>query len=195
MGLGLLVACAAVADVQTAGAHSCAQPVTVVQGQETTVQIGITVGDEGADSVTFEFGPGFKLTPHIQRRGWTVEQETDVIRFSDGRLEPNTCELFDVSLRAGEAGTFRVRAFQRLGAGDWTEHPPNGDVFIQPDGSNLVVNHDGPPNSKFEQIVTVTASSDDAGAPTAIFVVAGLAALVVVALLLPLRGSRRRQAS
>jgi hypothetical protein len=167
-------------------------PVTVVQGIETKVKIGVTVGDSPSDTVTFEFAEGFKITPNIQRRGWTVEQETDVIRFSGGELAAGSCEVFEVSIRAHDAGTFRVRAFQRLGGGQWSEHPPDGDVFLNPDGSSVVVNHEGPANAQFEQIVTVTPRADSAaGAPVLMLVVTTLAVLGGLAVVLTRR--RRRQ--
>jgi hypothetical protein len=130
--------------------------VTVVQGVDTDVEVGVTMGDEVTTAVTFEFPETVEIVGDAAKAGWTVEQGDSFVRFSGGRLDPQSCALFPVRVRAEEAGSFRVRAYQTTESGATVEHPPEGDIFMQPDGSSLTVSHSGPPNEMFEQVLHVT---------------------------------------
>jgi hypothetical protein len=192
LGLSIVLASGAT-DVTRAAAHSCAEPVTVVEGVDTEVQVGVTVGEMPTEEITFEFALSIEITRDVERRGWKVEQEPSTIRFTGGPLEPDTCVLFDVPIRANDPGTFRVRAFQLVGDRLYAEHPPDGDVFVQPDGSNVVVDHSGPPDPLFEQVIYVTAADDEeASLVPLLLTVATLAAAVIGLFVLVARRSPGR---
>ena len=72
----------------------------------------------------------------------------------------------------GLVANFRVRAFQRIEGGQVTEHPPDRDVFMNADGTSVMVNHSGPPDPMFEQVIYVTeGTSDSSGPRTALLIV------------------------
>jgi hypothetical protein len=184
---GIAAVASVAADLPRAWAHSCAEPLVIAEGSETEVDVGVSVGDVPTEDVTFEFAPGFEVTDAPGLTGWEGEAADGAARFTGGRLDPQTCALFSVVVRADEPGTFRVRALQRLEGGEVVEHPPNGDLFAQPDGSVLQVNHAGPPNAAFEQVITVTAAGESSGAPIGLF-----AAMTAVGGVLWFAVSRRR---
>jgi hypothetical protein len=108
-------------------------------------------------------------------------------------LDPNACATFPVTIRATEAGAFAVLALEHQTDGTVTQHPADGDVFLQPDGTELAVSHGGPPNPAFEQVIY--AETKDTGAsPLAIVgAVTGLAALVLIGYVLFVRSPARRR--
>jgi len=173
-------------------AHNCTEPVTIVQGELATVQVHVNVGDEGANEVNLEFDDGFTIRSGVSLAGWDVAQEQTAIRFSGGDLEPGACAQFDVPVKAKDSGVFRVRAFQRLKDGQWSEHPPDGDVFMDANGVGTAVNHEGVPNPIFEQVIYVTGSAS-ASSGTSLPLLFGTAALVgaTIILLAPRRKRRR----
>jgi hypothetical protein len=179
ISVAVLVLGSTLLEVGHAGAHSCAKPITVAEGQRTEIEVGVSVGDEPSEDVTFEFAEGFEVLEVPGRPGWDGEQVGNTARFTGGSLDPQGCAVFSVTIRAGEPGTYRVRALQRLGDGRVVEHPPNGDLFAQPDGSYLQVDHSGPPNAAFEQVVTVTPGGESSGAP--IGLLAGLTVIGALA--------------
>jgi hypothetical protein len=63
-------------------------------------------------------------------------------------------------------------------------------VFIQPDGSSLLVNHEGPPNPAFEQVVYVKAGGTS-GSSAPIFLLLGTFVLTVLAVVLLTRKPRK----
>ena len=195
LAIGGVIAAISVAGIDIATAHSCAEPVTIAQGQDTVVQVGVTVGDLPTTDITFEF-PGIEVTDVIDRRGWEVEQDGNSVRFTGGRLEAQVCDLFEVSIRARDAGAYRVRALQRLDDGQVVEHPPNGDLFPTADGSSfIVVDHAGPPNPAFEQVIYVTEREESSGRTTALLIVTAGAVVAGLLVLTPRRGSGRRAAA
>ena len=174
-----------------ASAHSCAEAITVVEGQETEVQVGITVGEAPTDDIAFEFPDTIEIVEVVERRGWTGEQQGPFVRFSEGHLDIESCDVFDIVIRATEAGTFRVPAYQQLADGQIVQHPPDGDIILKPDGTSVVVDHQGPPNTDFEQIISVTEAAEESSART-ILLIATAAALLVVAAVTVWRRLRRR---
>ena len=188
----VLAATSLVAGSAPALAHNCAEPVSLVQGVKTTVKVGVTVGDEPADELNLEFDDIFKIAKGVTRPGWVVQQEGSVIRFSKGKLEPATCMSFDVPVTAQSSGTFRVRAFQRLNGGLWSEHPPDGDVFMHADGSSTIVNHEGVPNPEFEQVLYVSGAGDTSSGVSWPLLLVTVGAVVAVVILLAPRRKRRR---
>jgi hypothetical protein len=171
-----------------AGAHSCAEQLTVAQGADTPVSVGVTVGDVPTGDVTFEFADSFEITGVTERRGWESELDGQIVRFTGGPLDAGVCDVFEVSVAASEPGTFRVRAFQRIEGGQVTEHPSEGDVFMNADGTSVVVNRSGPPDPMFEQVISVTeAGSDSSGPRTALIIVTAGALLAAAVAFLPRR--------
>jgi hypothetical protein len=191
LGAVLVLGGSLVVTTRVGWAHSCATAVTVAEGVDTDVQVGVTIGDLAATAVTFEFPESMEITRTVDRRGWTVQQEESTIRFSEGRLEPQSCELFTVPIRAKDEGTFRVRAFQLTEQDQWVEHPPNRDVFMQPDGSSVVVNHAGEPNELFEQIIHVTSHEDATGRRNALIIATVVIGVVAAIYFVPRAGRPR----
>ena len=163
MGAVLALAGAALSVVfaSSASAHSCAQPVHVVHDRDTQVNVGVTVGDVPVNDVRIEFSKSVLVKQLVQQRGWAAEQlDEHTVRFSGGSLDPNVCATFPVKIRGTATGSFGVRAFETQADGAVTEHPADGDIFAMPDGSNITVDHTGPPNPAFEQVVYVDDASD-----------------------------------
>jgi hypothetical protein len=169
--LALAGAALSVAFAPPASAHSCAQPVHVVHDRDTQVNVGVTVGDVAVNDVRIEFSNSVLVKQLVEQRGWTAQQLDDhTVRFSGGSLDPNVCATFPVVIRGTATGSFGVRAFETQTDGAVTEHPADGDVFVSADGSSITVDHAGPPNPAFEQVVYVDAS--DSGASTRVIVLA-----------------------
>jgi hypothetical protein len=136
----------------------------VVQNRDTQVEIGVTVGNVAVHEVRIEFSESVLVKQIVQQTGWTVEQlDSHNVRFSGGSLDPNECSTFPVVIRGTRTGSFGVRAYETQEDGAVTEHPADGDLFALPDGSTVIVDHAGPPNPAFEQVVYVDAT--DSGAP------------------------------
>jgi LPXTG-motif cell wall-anchored protein len=174
-------------------AHSCAQPVHIPPDRATQVPIGVTVGDVPVHDVKVQFANSVQVTQVVQQRGWTVEQlDPTTVHFSGGTLDPNTCATFPIVVRSSVAGTFAVRAFETQADGSLVEHPAEGDIFAQPDGSTVVVRHGGPPNPLFEQVVYVDAKNT--GVSTGGIVLAAVALPALAALGYIVFGRRRRVA-
>jgi hypothetical protein len=170
---------AIVVTATPAAAHSCAQPVRVVTDRDTEVRVSATSGDVRVNQVTFQFSKSVQVKAPGQQAGWTAEQiDASSVRFSGGTLDPNTCAAFPVTIRATKAGSFAVRAFLQQEDGALVEHPANGDIIQQPDGSAVVVDYAAPPNPLFEQVIF--ADDNDSGA-SKIAIIAAAAALPVLA--------------
>jgi hypothetical protein len=174
-----------------ARAHSCAEEVTVAEGVETTVEVGVTMGEVTPKDVTFEFPLSMEITDEVELRGWEVEQEESAIRFGGGEFEPESCKLFEVPIKANDDGTFRVRAIQRLEDDTLIEHPPNGDIIMEEDGTSIFVDHSGPPNTKFEQVITVTPGEESSGSRNVLLIATGLAGLAAAIYFVPRAGRVR----
>lgn len=174
-----------------AAAHSCAEPVTITAGVDTTVAVAVTVGDQPSGEIRFEFDRSFEIGDAVGRPGWTVEQLGSSVTFTGGPVEAEACEAFDIPVRATNAGTFRVRAFQTLEDGQVVEHPPNGDVLIDASGPSLVVNHEGTPNPAFEQVIYVQPGEEASNARSGLLLAASLG-FVVIAVLVVRRLNRRQ---
>jgi hypothetical protein len=163
-----------------AAAHSCAQPARVVKDRDTEIRVSATGGDVPVDEVTFQFSKSIELKAPGQQAGWTAQQvDGSSVRFTGGKLDPNACATFPVTIRATKAGSFAVRAFLLQENGAVVEHPAQGDIIQQPDGSTIVVDYSAPPNPAFEQVII--ADDNDSGGST-IAIIAAAAALPVLAL-------------
>lgn len=187
IGGRLLVAVMALAlsltGAEPASAHSCAEPVTIVAGEETTVQLAITGGTEPSRDITFDLGD-FEVVDAAEARGWEVEKGPSSVRYVGGPLEPETCVPFEMVIRADRAGALRVRALQRLEDGRVVEHPAEGDIFVDDTGGSVQVNRSGPPNPLFEQVIYVTAEPQDSSARTPLLVATAVVAIVVLVLVI-----------
>lgn len=153
-------------------------------GADSTASVAVTVGDVAMDEVRLEFDPSFEIGADVRRPGWEVQVTESSVSFTGGALEPGACEIFEVPVRAATAGTFRVRAFQTLAGGPYVEHPANGDVFLNADGSSYVVDRSGPPNPAFEQVIYVEPGESQQSARAVLLVVSGLALGIVAVVLL-----------
>ena len=125
--------------------------------------------------------------------GWQGEQvDQRSVRFTGGSLDPNACATFPVTIRATKAATSAVLALEHQTDGTVMQHPADGDILAQPDGTAVAVNHAGPPNSLFEQVVV--AEDHESGVPSLALVAAivGLGILVVVGYAMFTRPGKRR---
>ena len=147
----------------SASAHSCATPVTLPAGRAVATTLAVTVGSVSTGDVTFQIPDTISVVDAPPVRGWEVERTDSSVRYVGGPLEPDSCVPFEMVLRGSQAGTGRVRVLQRLDDGSVTEHPAEGDIFVNEDGTSVVVDRSGPPNEFFEQIITVTGTAPAPG--------------------------------
>jgi hypothetical protein len=192
-----VVALVGVTGTAPASAHSCAVPVTVKRGAETQIQVGVTVGNVPTSDITFQFQPGLTVTRTVRSHGWTVTKDGQDVHYTGGKLDAQICTTFPVYVRASAEGSYRVRAFQKADDGTTAEHPPDGDLFLQPDGSSVLVNHEGPPNPAFEQVVYATASGAGSGSGATVLILVAATAVVIVGdlVLVARRRKKRRDAA
>ena len=161
-----------------ASAHSCATPVTLPAGSDTATELAVTVGSVPTGDITFQLPDTITVVDAAPVRGWEVERTDSTVRYIGGPLEPDSCVPFEMVLRGSVAGTGRVRVLQRLADGSVTEHPAEGDIYLGDDGTSVMVNRSGPPNERFEQIITVTGNPPTPGSSAGPVVAAtGVAAL------------------
>lgn len=146
-----------------ASAHSCATPVTLPAGRAVTTTLAVTVGSLPTGDITFHLPDTISVLDASPVRGWEIERTESTVRYVGGPLEPDVCVPFEMVLRGSEEGTGRVRVFQRLDDGSEVEHPAEGDMFLDDEGRSVVVNRSGPPNERFEQIITVTGAAPAPG--------------------------------
>jgi hypothetical protein len=172
----------------TASAHSCAKPVTISSDKKTEIQVGVTMA-EAPIAITLQFAPEVVVTKPGKVPGLRIEPQGQQVQY-EGDFHADQCILLPVEVRGTAAGTYRVRALQAMPDGTETEHPADGDIFIQPDGSSLQVNHEGPPNPAFEQVVYVKASGTS-GSSAPIFLLLGTFVVTVLAVVLLTRRPRR----
>jgi hypothetical protein len=180
VGAGALVGLLTL-SADPASAHSCAVPVTVEQGSDVPVEIAVTAGGEPSNEVTFWFEGPFEVVEVADVRGWVAEVDGASVRFTGGELAPEACVPFEMVVRGEEAGTFRVRAVQRLADGRTFEHPTEGDIFLDEQGQSVVVDRSGPPNPAFEQVVYVTEASGGSSARTVLLIGTALGGVIVLA--------------
>lgn len=174
---------ALVAGAGPASAHSCAETVTVVEDVPTDVTLTVTLEDLVPEAITLEFEYGlFEITEDVTKPGWRVEQEKDVIRFSEGELEANSCVTFDVPIKALEEGTYRVRAFQHVSETELVEVPAEGDAITLDDGSTVMVDREGPPNEAFDQIIVVTPGEEESSSRPWLIALAVVGVVGVIAI-------------
>jgi hypothetical protein len=141
--------------------------------------------------VTLQFGAGLQVKEVTKQTGWTIEQDGNSVHYTGGSLPANGCAQLTVTIRAADTGAYKVRALQRLDDGEVVEHPQDGDVIMQPDGSSLIVNHEGPPDPRFEQVINVKPGAYAFRiSPVMVFMVVSLVVLALVFL----DGRRRKRA-
>jgi hypothetical protein len=174
-----------------ASAHSCAKAVTIAPGKETEVQVGVTVA-EAPLAITLQFSPELVVKQPGEVPSLTVEHQGQQVQYQ-GNIHADQCMLLPVTVRATGGGTYRVRALQSLPDGSVAEHPADGDVYVQPDGSTLLVNHEGPPNPAFEQVVYVKGGGGASSAP--IFLLLGTFLVTIVAVAVLARKPRKSKGS
>lgn len=183
-GIGGVVLLATMALAGPAAAHSCAESVSLVAGTEAIASVRVTIGDQPSGEIRLEFDRSFEIGDDVGRPGWTVEVVGSSVTFTGGPLEAESCETFDIPVRAADAGTFRVHALQTLEGGEVVEHPPNGEVLLDANGPSLVVNHEGTPNPAFEQVIYVQPDEEERRARSGLLLATSLAfvaiAIVVV---------------
>jgi hypothetical protein len=175
-----------------ADAHNCAKPVTIPAGHDSPVDITVTIGDTSPSAITVRVPSSMTIVSAAAVPGWTIEQHASSVTYTGGATQPNGCAMFPLVVRA-DGGSYSVRAVQRLPSGDTVEHPANGDVFLNADGTSTVVDYSGPPNPAFEQVIFVTGSSSSGGVvrPIATGVAIGLVLCGGFWLALRLRDRRR----
>jgi hypothetical protein len=154
VGCGLLLG-------SPADAHACAAEDTLDAGTEATIGVAVTGHDVPAAGVTIFFDESFEIIEVDEPPGWRAEIEGNAVEYTGGEVPPLECSLFDVVVRPTESGEFRVRPVLTLDDGTQVEHPAEGDIFGQEDGSQVVVNRNGPPNPVFEQVVRVTGDTSE----------------------------------
>jgi hypothetical protein len=179
VAFGLIVLGWGLAAVPSARAHTCAEASSLDAGREATLGVAVTGHDVPAVGVTIQFDESFEVMDAAEPRDWTAEIDGNVVEYTGGEIPPQECLLFDVVVRPTEGGTFRVRPVLILEDGTEVEHPPNGDIFLQEDGSQVFVDRNGPPNPVFEQVVTVTGGTGG-GTPVLALVGGGLWATIAV---------------
>jgi hypothetical protein len=164
-----------------ASAHSCAVPVHIVKDRDTQVNIGVTVGDLPVNGVKIEFSPSVQVKGLVQQRPWTVTQvDPTTVTFTGGRFDPNSCTTLPVVVRGTATGSFAVRALETQEGGSVVEHPGDGDIIPQADGSSIVVNHAATPNPAFEQVLYVDATDSGASKPQILLAAIALPVLAAV---------------
>ena len=176
---GLAIAGALLAlESAPAEAHSCATPVTIPAGRPVATTLAVTVGSLPTSDITFQLPDTIEVVDVPAARGWEVEHTESTVRYVGGQLDPDVCVPFEMTLRGSQAGTGRVRVFQRLADGSVAEHPAEGDIFLNEEGVSVVVNRSGPPNELFEQIITVTGTAPEPGASAGPLVAASVLAAI-----------------
>jgi hypothetical protein len=153
-----------------ARAHACAEEDTLDAGTEATLGVAVTGHDVPAVGVTIFFDESFEIVDVEEPPGWSAEIDGTTVEYSGGEVPAIGCSLFDVVDRPTKSGTFRVRPILTLEDGTRVEHPPDGDIILQEDGSSVMVNRKGPPNPAVEQVVRVT--GDAGGGPSTLALVA-----------------------
>ncbi len=193
--LGVL-AVSGVVFAPAASAHSCAVPVHVVKGRDTQVNVGVTVGDLPVNAVKIQFSPSVQVKNVVQQRPWTATQvDPTTVMFTGGQFDPQSCTTVPIVVQGTATGSFAVRAFETQSDGSVVEHPGDGDMIANPDGSTTQVNHEGTPNPAFEEVLYVDAKDSGASTPQILLAAIALPALAVVGYLLFGRRSRAATAS
>lgn len=160
-----------------AAAHSCAEPVTIQAGREVTVRLAVTVGLLPTDDVTFRLPDDIEVVAAADVRGWEVERTARTVRYQGGPLDPDACVPFEMVLRATEPGLRRVRVLQRLADGSVVEHPAEGDIYLDEEGTGVAVDRTGIPNPAFEQVIEVTETPATSSAAGVVLVASALLGL------------------
>lgn len=160
-----------------ADAHSCAEPVTIEARREVTVELAVTVGLLPTDDITFQLPDDIEVVGATDVRGWQVDRTDRTVRYRGGPLDPDTCVPFEIVLRATEPGLRRVRVLQRLEDGSVVEHPAEGDIYLDEEGTGVAVDRTGIPNPAFEQVIEVTEAPATSSATGLVLVASAVTAL------------------